>query len=614
MYFKQDTRQALYHSFRITGFYIMTLPLKSVALTVVLLYLLTAQTHAASPIDDDILDFLPGIISASIGPRGPNTVSLDEALATGNIEADYDLNSATISLLPDTNLKLIKGSLTNGTLIFDGGTIDGRLLNKSLTIQGDVKLSSPVFQFDPTKWGIKQGGSVSLRQALENRQNLNKTIEFVKSLGASTMELSELDAFFDTGTNQVNRRLQNESSIRIPSDFHFKMSDETYLRVFPSGASAYSLVSLYLTDNSIVSGGHLVGERNQGFGPVGGQGFGSVIYVVGSHNALIENVDVSNTAGSGMTIHSETGRNPDGTLRPNTRTTENLLVKGGVYRDNRGSNIAVVDADGVVFDSISVFRAGQNGIELETYGADGLSANSRVKRISDIIVRNSTFKDNLGSEIDISTASNVLIEKNTFNGQIGRAGSNNVIIQDNLFETERSVSPAIVMASVESSDGEELTRNWQILRNTIRGYDIGIFLTSREITVSDNKLFENRIGFEIEGLMDSTFSNNVIESRLPDSKGYRSSPGTYVYDVFVSDERINVTDLAIDLPRLNLSNPSIDIELTFSSCTLKNNTSEASVLIVGAQGIRIENSSYSNKILVRSSNNIQLENNRLISP
>jgi len=600
--------------------------------------MISSGDYAQANDTDDLLDILPAIIAASTQCKSndQNRLSLDllNSRCKLTVDADYDLNTATIELPRNIELNYQGGSISNGTLVFNGGEIDGRLLNHQLTIQGKATLKSPIYQLNPAKWDIREG-QISKAQARTNRVNINRAIALIQRLGAHTMALGKIDAFFDVGWRRGNRIEMSRVSIRIPSNFHFKMSNNTHLRVFPTDQPAYSLLNLYNTVNSKVSGGHLAGDRYQhryvDVDHGAAHEFGFCIYVIGAHNAVIENVEAYHATGDGLIIHAESIRNADGTLRPGIETTENLLVKGGVYRDNRRNNIAVVDADGVVFDGITVLRAGEgtrapNGPDSPAgvaprYGMD-LEANrlvntdgtlNEINRITDITIRNSTFRGNAKGEIDVYTASNVLIEKNRFDGRVANFASNNVIVQNNVFESSGVFDSAIVVTPRSSSiTGEQLTHSWQILGNTIRDYQVAISIGSERMTVNDNKLYENRTGIQMQSLSDSTISNNIIQSSLPISYGHSPFVGSLINNVQIRGEQIDVGHRPLNFRDINRSQTDTSrIQLTVEDSVLRSKGTWP-VHLSNSKNIAIQNSSYTNDIEVLNSTNIKLESNVLV--
>jgi len=138
--------------------------------------------------------------------------------------------------------------------------MDGRLMNSSLEITGEANLIESTFKFWPSRWEIQEG-QVTNEVALLNRMHMNKSIETIERLNGNIFELDKIDAFFNVEANKVDRVYLSERSIRIPSNFHFKMSDATFLRVQPTNYPAYALLTTYLTDNATISGGNLVGDR-----------------------------------------------------------------------------------------------------------------------------------------------------------------------------------------------------------------------------------------------------------------------------------------------------------------------------------------------------------------
>src|SRR5699024_3749744 len=106
-----------------------------------------------------------------------------------------------------------------------------QLLNIDLQVEGDLKIEHPHFIFVPSRWDMVQG-KTSVTNAQANRNNLNLAIEQSKELGMEVFEIDKLDAYFYSERLTSHPPYSYEdNSIKVPSDTHFLMSDNTFLRV-----------------------------------------------------------------------------------------------------------------------------------------------------------------------------------------------------------------------------------------------------------------------------------------------------------------------------------------------------------------------------------------------
>ena len=199
--------------------------------------------------DADLPEYALNQKTALSQDQNSDLIPCDEALynlkggASLIIDCAIDLGGKQVTLNENVTLNYGGGTIQNGTLIFKGGAIDGRFLNKDLQITGTAQLVDPVFNFVPARWGIIQG-QTDRRSAFSNRITFEKIINKVKSMGAETFKIGAFDAYFDvvTITNAQDKNFYPWlEGINIPSDFTLLMSPETHLRVFPNDYKKYSL-------------------------------------------------------------------------------------------------------------------------------------------------------------------------------------------------------------------------------------------------------------------------------------------------------------------------------------------------------------------------------------
>src|SRR5690606_17680351 len=130
----------------------------------------------------------------------------------------------------DVTLEYDGGDILNGTLNFNNGKIDGKLLNQTLEIKGTANLLDAIFEFIPKRWDIVEG-TIDSDRALKNTIGLESLMEFVKGLGATTFEMGAFDAYFEiskvTSTTSNQNFYPTVEAINVPSDFNLQMSDNT---------------------------------------------------------------------------------------------------------------------------------------------------------------------------------------------------------------------------------------------------------------------------------------------------------------------------------------------------------------------------------------------------
>lgn len=587
-----------------------------------------------------------------VDPTQPCELSLEALIAdlTDNIisiNCFMDLEGKTVNLPPNIQVAYEGGEIKNGTLVFAGGTIDGELLDISLKLQGELTLSSPEYTFAPSKWNIVEGKTTS-EIALQNRKNMNQVLELVKELEGHVFEIEQLDAYFDVGANKVNRKYCTERAIRIPSDFHFKMNEETFLRVQPTHYPAYTLLAAFRTDNSIISGGNLIGDRwEHDYTPIidvqgvnrREHGWGHLIWLMGAHNVTVDGVYIKDAIGEGINVHAETIREPDGTFVAGKRTSENVVIKNTTVDECRRNGMAVVDANGVIIENCNILNTAQGepvydangekvfssagtqpryGIDLEAlrYINDDGTMNE-INRVSNVTIRNSRFKGGAFGDIDLYTCNNVIVENNIFDKWVASKAANDIIIRNNTFESAIAGDGfAINIKSYKRKNSDvEFNYNYLITGNKIERYDVAIMIGGKNQEIKNNILTDNINGIMFRhDFVDSSLSGNIIKSSVPNSNGYKCRSNQNTSNVFVKNESIDVMHRPIILKGFNSESEVSEglVDLTFEECTFNtDNVVNFPILIEESKNVEFNNNTSNTDFLLMESENIVLTNNSM---
>ena len=520
------------------------------------------------------------------------SLSSDEVL---NISCDLDLNGQTIVLPQNTTLKFDGGSLFNGTFVFNGGLVDGKLLNIDLQISGSVKLIDTHFVFEKEKWDIVEGNT-NFETALANRVNINSAITLVKELRGNIFEIDNIDAYVEVGALHFGNYTHREA-IQVPSNFHFKMGDDCTLRVQPNGNISYAILSSRGVNNVKISGGHLIGDKYEHTYTTGTEQdtheFGTGIYFVGVTNSEIDGVTVDDMTGDCFGVHSTRNRNPDGSEKAGEFYSKNILIKNVTFRGARRNNLSFIDIDGLTLENSIIANAGEGG-EISNYGdvydwrgvlprcnidleatrsfdADGNMNISQI--VQNITIRNNEFSGAWISDINFYTCDNVDVYGNTFTSGLSNLNAQDIFIHDNTFTHDTNL-PALAIAIfmkefVRVETGVEENLNYQIYNNTIEGFDTGITVGGNNHNVYNNTVtnFVNN-GVSIRKGDNNHFSGNTISSNMPASKGYYSFPtGITLTNSSITNEVINVDEYGLLFKNLE-SNPASHIvidDCSFSS-------------------------------------------------
>ena len=568
------------------------------------------------------------------------------------INCIMDLGGETINLPANVTIQYEGGDIINGTLIFsEDSVISGELLNSTFVIEGSVpQLKDPAFTFIPKRWGIVEG-VVSDDVALNNRNILQNIIYQTKSMGIKVFNIDALDAYFRIELNYEGRTtFKEDSAINIPSDFHLKMSDNTFLRVQPNDSHGYTLIKLPVSENVIISGGHLVGDRfEHAYTPFTDEfgvsrnhhTFGQLMYIIGSENVVVDNVHFSDPTGDAIVFHGEGLRNNDGSLKPGYSETNNVIIKNSTILRARRNGISFLDGRNITIDNCVISDTGlgeqaydadgnkiytsagadpRRGIDLEAirYKADDGSLR-RTALNEDITIKNSTFTGNALGDIVVFTANDVTIENNFFDYKIGSFASDNIIVRNNTFKSREpysftaiSINTFVTFTNQEDAQGEELNHHWTLENNTIKEYGKGMAIKGRNHEIKNNTIEDCTYGvFLVSDLSDTVFSGNTITSSLEDSHGYKNlNNSKNINNVYINNEIISVQERPISLTLLNYESNLSTSQISFKGCSFNTTNPDGLIKVRQSKNITFDSNTSNVEFDVSDdSENIILTNN-----
>lgn len=556
--------------------------------------------------------------------------------ASLNISCDYDLQGQSINLPEGVKLNFDGGNIRNGSLNFASkGVIDGQLLNSKLEIEGTVAIEHPHFIFEPSRWDIVQGKTTD-EKAFQNKENLNSAIELTHDLGMEVFEIDKLDAFF------FGKRLTShapfsyeDNSIKVPSNTHFLMSDNTFLRVQPTNNPFSRLLMTYKSQNVTIEGGNLVGDRyTHDYSNVVDEtgvarpthGYGSLISIAGSQHVIVDNVNVYEGSGDGFLVQISAIRNKDGSIQPGELESSDVVIKNSLIDKCRRNNFSIIDVNGIVIENNVISNAGgedesgeayagtapEVGIDLEAYrerkANGGLYEYERVRNVN---IRNNEFTGNDVADVIVYTASFTEINGNTFDNRVGVHAGHDVTISNNSFKAHSDLTTQIAVSfdNYIVNDDEHLTYNIDVIGNTITGYDTAIKIGTSNVTVSGNKLYDFITGISITDIENAQLFNNILESKREVSYGYFTRGNVVAKNITIKGDKINVQHRPIYLNDLNNQLTNNSEIVLFDNCTF---VSDRELYIFNSKNITIQNSDMSKEVEHVSSENIVLRNNQIL--
>ncbi|WP_379942241.1 right-handed parallel beta-helix repeat-containing protein [Mariniflexile aquimaris] len=399
------------------------------------------------------------------------------ANATVIINCVMDLGGQTITLPAGVTLVYEGGDIINGTINFGtNNLVSGELLNSSLTIAGTKpQMKDPVFNFDAKRWGIVEG-VVNDEVAYNNKLIINEIMQKVKSLGASTIKIDKLDAYFQT-QNEFNKSKEapEDAAIQIPADIHLKMTDNTHLRVQPNKGTATVLLTVFKADNTIVEGGILHGDRDtHDYSSGGTQEWLHTLLVKASKNVTIKNMTLMDAGGDGIEI------NAYGHAYDSYYTyCENVTITGNKIIRARRNGLSLTDGRNIIIENNEFIDSGistnkSNGaapmwaIDIEPY-----RPNATVYEIvNDITIKNNIEKGSEKGGFLIYSGDRITIENNTMENGIAYRQTSGSIIRNNT---------VIGVSELSKKDRDGITAETQsgnnnnlIYGNTVKNFNKGI--------------------------------------------------------------------------------------------------------------------------------------------
>ena len=222
-------------------------------------------------------------------------------------------------------------------------------------------------------------GGIAYQTIHDRLANLSVSVS-VKDYGAVG------DGVFDD-TDAINQTIENHSHIFIPdgtfmidaekfirlkSNRQILMSKNAILKVIPNGNAYYSLFYLNTVSNVKITGGKLIGDRDEHTGTTGEWGHG--IEMRGCTNITIEDLETNDFWGDGLYIGVSGQKN----------YCENIKLINFSADNNRRQGMSVISVDGLYGDRVSLTNT--NGTSPEA-GVD-FEPNKSTE-----ILRNIHFKD-----------------------------------------------------------------------------------------------------------------------------------------------------------------------------------------------------------------------------
>jgi len=502
------------------------------------------------------------------------------------------LNGETINLPPNVNFDFDGGDIFNGKLVFSGGYIDGRLLNYKLEIEGDARLKDPTFNFKPSRWEIVEGQTTQ-PIAFRNHEIIQEVVDTVKEMGAETFNINKLDAFFDSDD-------QWNPVVFLPSGFHFKMSNNTHLRIFPSDRNRFTtrLFFIYKQNDITISGGNLYGDRDL-HGSNAAARTGVLIWISSGQNILVENVKLSFAGSAGLTINSAVFPYTN----PGYVPSKFVTVTGCIFDSNRSNNLSVTDGEDITIEKCEFYRAG-----ISTPFSNGLSPISGIdvepddgQRIERVTISDNLEREGAGASFIASGGNEIKILNNDLESPLAWNAASNVHVIGNTLQGG-------LAAGLKSAYALSKSVGNIVSGNTIMNSKTGTGIAARndDIKIFDNNIINCTVGIQLDGLEDSEIYNNTITSNIEVSFGFNAID--YVDNVIVRNNTIELPGRALFLDLVNLKEEDNNRTFTFKD-NIFNTGNFAN--IKGTFGLSLINNTSTSGFGISDSKNIVVHKNTI---
>lgn len=207
------------------------------------------------------------------------------------------------------------------------------------------------------------------------------------------------------------------------------MSPSALLMAIGNNSKNYQVIWAFGRDNIKISGGQIIGERNEHTGTGGEWGHG--ISIQGCTNVEISDMDISQCWGDGIYLGGYNGWDENGNSK--WMTSSGITITNCNLHHNRRNNLSITDVDNVSIDYCQFNYA--NGTDPQ-YGID-IEPNYSNDPCEHITISNSTFIGNKKASMGIITSANdILLENCTLDGNFYNMAGKNVVLRNTTIKGE----------------------------------------------------------------------------------------------------------------------------------------------------------------------------------
>ena len=234
--------------------------------------------------------------------------------------------------------------------------------------------------------------------------------------GTYMIRAHDPDWALNPNQNEVFYTANFDGGIKLLDGIHLKMSGGAVLKAIPNDARFYRIAAAASVSNIEISGGKIVGERNDHIGTAGGE-WGHGISLLSVTDAYIHDVTIVDCWGDGINTNLVDPNIQN--LDPQT-PCRNIRVERVVCDNNRRQGMSITSAVNMTVED-SVFSSTHG-----TAPADGIDVepNGEVSPAVDVTIRKCRFLGNEGNGIQAihGFIDRLTIEDCYFEGNAGQDG------------------------------------------------------------------------------------------------------------------------------------------------------------------------------------------------
>lgn len=180
----------------------------------------------------------------------------------------------------------------------------------------------------------------------DDTEYINNAITYANSVGGGTVLVPNgiymIKAHNPDTTS--NNYLRDEAGIEMKDNVHLQLSNGTILKAISNDARAYQIVRAVEKENISISGGKILGDRNNHVDLGGEWGYG--ISIIGCNNVIISDIEIADCWGDGINI--QVGLNE---MSNNVPT--NVYIQRVISTNNRRQGMSIEAGEFItVTDSI----------------------------------------------------------------------------------------------------------------------------------------------------------------------------------------------------------------------------------------------------------------------